>query len=343
MGMLHAPRSKKMMINMRLTAALGALVVAVGPICETARAGDPEFQIALARYERAAARRMRENDSAPPPKAEKPKPAWLDTVRKIAQAQTNPPAPGNDAAPYVHWRQRRGPAYPGRFWPSFGRWAKEMPATIWDDTKACATNPVALIGLAAGGAAGLALRASDIDDNVSDNCKEHGSRLSKFWDNVGDVGGNPGAHFAVAGAMFLTAMARDDKVNYEKSRTLLNALAINGLATLALKGIFRTRSPNGDPWGWPSGHTSSSFCLATVMCEEYGPWVGVPLFVFAGFVGYERVDARNHDFSDVISGALIGIAIGHTVVQNNKHKFFGMDVVPMVTPRGVGLALTKRW
>ena len=333
-----------MAINMRLTAAFGALVIAAVAICETARAQDSEFQIALARYERAAARRVRDNNTPKPPQADKPQPTWLDTVRAIAQGQTNPITSPADASPYVHWRQRRGPAYPGRFWPSFGRWAKELPATAWDDTKACATNPVALIGLAAAGAAGLALRTSDIDDNVSDNCKEHGSRLNKFWDNVGDVGGNPGAHFAVAGAMFLTAMARNDNVNYEKSRTLLNALAINGLTTLVLKGIFRTRSPNGDPLGWPSGHTSSSFCFATVMYEEYGPWVGVPLFVFAGFVGYERVDARNHDFSDVISGALIGIAIGHAVVQNNKHKFFGMDVVPMVTPRGtVGLALTKRW
>ena len=33
-----------------------------------------------------------------------------------------------------------------------------------------------------------------------------------------------------------------------------------------------------------------------------------PLLAFAGFVAYERVDATNHDFSDVVSGSLIGIA-----------------------------------
>ena len=68
------------------------------------------------------------------------------------------------------------------------------------------------------------------------------------------------------------------------------------------------------------------------------------MFAFAAFVGYERIDARNHDFSDVISGALIGMAIGHAVAENHKARVFGMDVIPYVDPRGgVGVALSKRW
>ena len=136
----------------------------------------------------------------------------------------------------------------------------------------------------------------------------------------------------------------EDIKAYETSKALLNALSINGLTTLALKGLVRTRSPNGDSHGWPSGHTSSTFCLATVMHEAYGPWVGIPLFAFASYVGYERIDARNHDFSDVLSGALIGMAIGHAVMQNHKPKVFGFELVPWLDPQGsVGVALTKRF
>ena len=66
--------------------------------------------------------------------------------------------------------------------------------------------------------------------------------------------------------------------------------------------------------------------------------------IFAAFVGYERIDARNHDFSDVVSGALLGMAIGHAIAQNNKHKFLGMDVVPVVNDEiAVGIGLSKRW
>ncbi len=240
-------------------------------------------------------------------------------------------------------RREFGPAYPGDFWRSFGRYGKDMPASLWDDTKATATNPWALAGLAAAGAAGIALCASDADDCTADHYTERGSQLPQWLEQVGDVGGNPGAHFAVAGAWLLTSIATDDVKNYENARTMINALAINGVVTLALKGIVRTESPNGEDLGWPSGHTSSTFTVATVLNEQYGPWVGIPAFAFAAFVGYERVDARNHDLSDVVSGALMGMAIGYAVAHNHETKLMGMDIVPYPTPSGAGIALTKSW
>jgi len=274
---------------------------------------------------------------------------WLAAGQQLAQANTqnNQAAEGMaiQGAGYVPWRERVGPAYPGDFWRSFGRDLKELPATLLDDTKATVTNPVSLVCLGLAGAAGIALQGNNGDDQVEHHFARNGGQLSDFWDSVGDAGGNPGTHFAIAGAAYLTSLARGDTRTYEVSKTLLNALIINGLATEVLKVAARTESPNGDQMGWPSGHASSSFCFATVMHEAYGPWVGVPLYGFAAFVGYERLDARNHDFSDVISGALIGIAIGHAVSTNHQPKFLSMDVVPYVEPRtgAVGVALSKAW
>ena len=206
-------------------------------------------------------------------------------------------------------------------------------------------NPISLGLLAAAGVTGLALNGPRGNDQVQRHFERHGSQLNTFWDTVGDVGGNPGLHFAIAGAMYFGGLATKHSKTYEVSKTLINALAINGVVTLGLKAAAGTESPNGDEFGWPSGHTSSTFCFATVMHHEYGPWVGVPLFAFAGFVGYERIDARNHDFNDVISGALIGIAIGHAVAKNHEWKVFGMDVIPYTDPTrgGVGVALMKQW
>ncbi|HOF18159.1 MAG TPA: phosphatase PAP2 family protein [Phycisphaerae bacterium] len=323
---------------MRRTTLLLATIGTVSVLCGAARAGDGALGEALARYER--------SDAARGPAAAAPAPSGANTWLTLAAGNADK-APASDKAlekTYVDWRTRRGPAYPGDFWRSLGRWGKEMPATLWDDTKAVATNPWSLAGIAAAGVTGIVLNASGSDNRVADHYTKHGHQLNKFWDNVGDVGGNPGTHFAVAGAMMLSSLAANDAKNYEKSRTLINALAINGLTTMALKGITRTRSPNGDPLGWPSGHTSSSFCFATVIWEEYGPLYGAPLMGFAAFVGYERIDARNHDFSDVVSGALLGMAIGHAIAQNNKHKFLGMDVVPVVNDEiAVGIGLSKRW
>ncbi len=297
---------------------------------------------------------------------------WLAQSREIAQAErdskadngaaaasgpSSRPAAGGTAGTgvddgrdghatlnYVPWRERYGPAYPGDFWRSFGRYAKELPLTLWDDTEATFTNPVSLVGFGLAGAAGIAIAGSGADDEVSDHTHKHGSQLNGFWDSVGDAGGNPWTHFAAAGAFYFYTLGAGDEKNYEVAQTLLNALMINGLVTESLKTAVNTRSPNGDPRGWPSGHESSSFCVATVMYEEYGPYVGVPMFAFASFVGYERIDARNHDFSDVVSGALIGMAIGHAVAKNHKMRIAGLELAPYVDDRGgVGLALIKQW
>ncbi|MCJ7544594.1 MAG: phosphatase PAP2 family protein [Phycisphaerae bacterium] len=271
---------------------------------------------------------------------------WLSVGAQLAQTERAAEAPAAPAgAAYVPWQERRGPAYPGDFWHSFGRDAKELPATLWDDTKVTFTSPTSWILFGLAGAAGIALHGNNGDDQVADHYTRHGSQLNTFWDSVGDAGGNPGTHFALAGAAYLCSLAKGDTKTYEVSKTLLNALIINGLFTEALKVAARTESPNGDEMGWPSGHASSSFCFATVMHEAYGPWVGVPLFGFATFVGYERIDARNHDFSDVISGALIGIAVGHAVSTHHQPRILGMDVIPYVNPEkgALGIALTKTW
>jgi len=274
-------------------------------------------------------------------RTEKPWLSWSGSAAPVlaeSQRPSEPPAS-------MPSKRRRGPAYPGDVWRSFGRDAKELPAAIWEDTKNAFTDKWTLVGLGAAAAAGIALDAANANGCVADHYTRNGSQLNTFWDGVGDVGGNPGTHFAVAGAMYFSSLYRNDVKNYEVSKALINALAINGLTTLALKGICNTESPNGDGFGWPSGHTSSTFCLATVLHEAYGPWVGIPLFAFAGFVGYERVDARNHDFNDVISGALIGVFIGHVVYQNHQPRILGMDVMPYADPGSgsVGVALSKRW
>ncbi len=276
---------------------------------------------------------------------------WLEAGVQLAQVSGEPNAAAGAAATappgarYVPWQERRGPAYPGDFWRSFGRYGKELPETLWDDTKVTFTSPVSWVCFGLAGAAGIALNGGNGDEQVAHHFTKHGSQLNTFWDSVGDAGGNPYTHFAVAGAAYLVSLARQDTRNYEVSATMMNALIINSLFTEVLKVAARTDSPNGEHLAWPSGHASSSFCFATVAYEAYGPWVGVPLFGFASYVGYERLDARNHDFSDVISGALIGVAIGHAVSKNHQPKFLSMDVVPYVNPANgaMGIALSKTW
>ena len=244
---------------------------------------------------------------------------------------------------YVPWRRRVGRAYPDHFWPSLGRWGQEMPATLWDDTVSIVEDRFSLALLAAAGISGAAIASSQLDDRTERHYTRHGSQLGDDLDGIGGFFGNPALHLPAAFASVLVATATEDEQFYEDSTTMLNALCVNGMVVQGLKWAFLSESPNGDENGWPSGHSSSTFCVATVLYHQHGPWVGVPLLGFATFVAYQRVDARNHDLSDVVSGSLIGIAIGHAVAGNHEVRIFGMDVVPYVDPNTgtVGVALVK--
>lgn len=245
---------------------------------------------------------------------------------------------------YTPWQKRRGPAYPDDKWRSVGRDLQELPETLWDDTKYAACEPIFWVGMGVAGVSGLVIHKTGVDGTIADRTKGH-QQLSSEVDGIGGFFGSPAVHLPLSALMYTTGLVVEDVKLYETSKALFNALALNGITVEILKIACQTDSPNGDPLGWPSGHTSSSFCFATVMAEAYGPWVGVPLFAFAGFVGWERIDARNHDFSDVISGMVMGITWGYVVSENHKPRMLGMDIEPMVDPatQSVGLALVKRW
>ncbi len=240
-------------------------------------------------------------------------------------------------------RRRSGPLL--GFWETLKRDLKEMPADLWTDTKAVYTSPtnLAVLGVTYGGS--LAIQQTGPDDTVEDSFRGGHRTFKDGWRDGFAAAGNPGTHFALAGLWYLVGQQSQDEKTYQVGKTLFSALIINDLSTLAGKAATWEDGPDGEWGAFPSGHTSSSFAFASVMHEAYGPWVGVPLFALASYVGYERIDARNHDLSDVVSGMIIGIAIGHAVMKNHKLKIFGFDVVPLIDAQtgAVGMALSKRF
>ncbi len=78
-----------------------------------------------------------------------------------------------------------------------------------------------------------------------------------------------------------------------------------------LVDVFRFVNPP-DQYSFPSGHTSSAFCLANAL-NHWFPQYGLLLFALASCMGLSRVILRVHFPLDVISGAALGIVTSQLV------------------------------
>lgn len=229
---------------------------------------------------------------------------------------------------------------------SFGqtvkRDVKEMGHDLWHDTKQVYGNPVNVAILAAAYGGSLAVQKTGPDDTVEDHFRPGHHHFSAGWRNTFDAVGNPGTHFALAGAWYLIGEQLQDDKTYNVGKTLASALIINGVTTMVGQAASWDRDPNGE-WGtFPSGHTSSSFCFASVMHHAYGHVVGVPLYGLASMVAMQRLDDRSHYFSDVLMGAVVGTVIGHSVASGRDPEIFGWKVLPYANPEGgAGVAFYK--
>lgn len=67
------------------------------------------------------------------------------------------------------------------------------------------------------------------------------------------------------------------------------------------------KETSGGSPSFPSGHTSDVFSLATSVSLAYPKWyVIVPVYTWAGAIGYSRMSLGVHYPSDVLVGAIIG-------------------------------------
>lgn len=231
--------------------------------------------------------------------------------------------------------------------PSFRNTLKrdvdELPREIWRDTKRVYGNPVNLAILGGAYAGSLAIQETGPDDTVEHYYRHHDRTFNREWSDAFGAIGNPGTHFALAGVWYLAGQQGGDTKTYEVGKTLFSALAINGVTVMLGQTASWDKSPNGE-WGtFPSGHTSSSFVMASVLHQAYGHAVGIPLYGVATLAGVQRLDSREHYFSDVIMGGVMGTLIGHTVASGRDPELFGWKVMPYANPEtgASGIAFMK--
>jgi hypothetical protein len=245
----------------------------------------------------------------------------LDTAdSQVISAQDAPEDSPEDVA--------AGPL-PG-LWDTFKRDVKAFPSALWTDTRTVYTSEsnLVLLGVSYGGA--LALQQTGVDNSIEHSFETHNTFKAGFRDAMG-VAGSPLTHFGLAGLWYVIGQQTDDTHTYEVGCKLFRAVTLTGASTVVGKLATWEDAPNGEWGAFPSGHTGSTFAVASVMHHEYGPWVGVPMYALGGLVAYARLEDHEHYFSDVVFGGVLGLVIGHTVAADEEPlKLFGGDIVPYV-------------
>jgi len=135
----------------------------------------------------------------------------------------------------------------------------------------------------------------------------------------------------MAAGMYLISRATGNKKARETGFLGAAAIGHSQLVTLGLKTMSQRERPfefrangsgglgffkGGD--SFPSGHSSSSFAVATVFAYEYGKehkWVPYVSYGVASLVSASRLSAQKHWMSDIFVGGTMGFLIGRYVYK----------------------------
>jgi len=221
-----------------------------------------------------------------------------------------------------------------------------FPSRLMADAKATFFDKDNLALLAWAGAASVAMNNGNADDDIAGHFDEHDT-FGTFSEDALFIIGSPVTHFAGTAIWYVLDAEHQNDSGRQKAVTMLSALTITATVTGGLKMIRNNDQPDGQGWSWPSGHTSSSVAVASVLHEFYGLKVALPAYVTAGVVAWRMMDDGDHWASDVVFGAALGWAVGHSVARRHgAPEIAGFEVQPYYgnyQAPAVGISLSRRF
>ena len=107
--------------------------------------------------------------------------------------------------------------------------------------------------------------------------------------------------------------------------------ALTPLCVEGLKQWTRLPRPDGEPTGFPSGHTTFAFALAWLLMQAY-PRVTPLWFAAAVTIGWSRVEGHAHFPYQVLCGAFLGTVIGGLITHKIAKPPSGAIFAPVTNP-----------
>ena len=122
----------------------------------------------------------------------------------------------------------------------------------------------------------------------------------------GEIAGDGRFPLVIAGVSWGIGKMKGSSKLTSFGSDLFRVQAMNGIFTLGLKKSVDRSRPNGAPYSYPSGHTSSTFAFAGVVHKHFGSKYGIPAFLLAGYVGVSRLQEGKHYITDILAGGILG-------------------------------------
>jgi membrane-associated phospholipid phosphatase len=136
----------------------------------------------------------------------------------------------------------------------------------------------------------------------------------------------------------------------DRTIVLATSCLISAAVVQTTKRVTNVQRPDGaDEHSFPSGHTATAFLGAHLLFREYkeaSPWIGIVGYTVATATGTMRILNKKHWFSDVVTGAGVGIAsveLGYLLLPVWQDLFGlrenSLVIVPTVSFNNVGAGL----
>ncbi|WP_430973858.1 phosphatase PAP2 family protein [Sunxiuqinia rutila] len=230
----------------------------------------------------------------------------------------------------------------------------------WRDTKKLVTAPArwdsrdwTTAGVLTASLAALTLVDQPVQDAFQDWHTQAGKSGERITANFLEPLGEEYALAVIGGFMAHGLLAGNSK---SQSTALLageSFLLASLFVQIPKRLIGRARPDTGaDPFefngplegtGFPSGHTTAAFAVASVIANQYADTPAIPIISYsiATAAGLSRIYDNRHWLSDVAGGVVLGILVGNLVSEKyNKNTRVALVPFRSGSIQGVKLAYT---
>ncbi len=199
--------------------------------------------------------------------------------------------------------------------------------------------------IAAGGAVGVLLLLSPLDEPLSRGARSLGQDMPQRLRSVFHEVGNVKMACPMAVALFLGSLTSSSERFQDAAFTSLQAILLSNLATNGLKLVVgrawpyqrigaSSLKPFSGRRSFPSGHATTAFAL-TVPWLMYYPRVETLVLASLGLgTALVRVADDYHWFTDVLAGAAIGAGTGYLLSRRHRAAAPRVSLSPAVTVGG---------